>query len=102
MAVIFLLGPGIWDPSKKIPAEPSPMGVRRKIARQLREDGHEVVLMEDDPDRDGEDLICKFDRLLRQDVTDVVVYWPPLAKMQTTYDEFILLCDRWSGTARMT
>lgn len=94
MAVIFLLGPGTWDPSKKAPTEPSPMGVRRKIAKQLREDGHEVVLMEDDPDRVGEDLIHKFDRLLRKDVTDVVVYWPPSAKMQTTYDEFILLCDR--------
>lgn len=50
--------------------------------------------MEDDPDRDGEDLIEKFDRLLRHKATDVVLYWPPLAKMQTTYDELILLCDR--------
>ncbi len=56
--------------------------------------GHGVVLMEDDPDCEGEDLIAKFDRLLRQRVTDVVLYWPPQAKMQTTYDELILLCDR--------
>jgi hypothetical protein len=27
--------------------------------------------MEDDPDREGEDLIEKFDRLLRQRVTDI-------------------------------
>lgn len=27
-------------------------------------------------------------------MSDVVLYWPPLAKMQTTYDELILLCDR--------
>lgn len=27
-------------------------------------------------------------------MTDVVVYWPPGAKMQTTYDELILLRDR--------
>lgn len=94
MAVIFLLGPGMWDPSKRTPAEPSPMDVRRHIAKQFRRDGHEAILMEDDPNREGEDLIQKFDRLLRQGVTDVVVYWPPAAKMQTTFDEFILLCDR--------
>lgn len=50
--------------------------------------------MEDDPDRQGEDLIQKFDRLLRGRITDVVIYWPPLAKMQTTFDELILLYDR--------
>lgn len=94
MAVIFLLGPGMWDPSKGVSAQPSPMGIRRQIAKLLRQGDHEVVLMEDDPDRRGEDLIQKFDRLLRQDVTDVLVYWPPSAKMQTTFDELILLCDR--------
>ena len=47
-----------------------------------------------DPDRPDEDYIQKFDRLLRSKVTDVILYWPPLAKMQTTYDELILLCDR--------
>jgi hypothetical protein len=50
--------------------------------------------MEDDPDREEEDLVDKFDRLLRQAVTDVVLYWPPVAKMQTTYDELILLRER--------
>ncbi len=50
--------------------------------------------MEDDPDRSDEDYIQKFDRLLRSKVSDVILYWPPLAKMQTTYDELILLCDR--------
>lgn len=94
MAVIFLLGPGMWDPAKKAHSDPSPMHVRRDIAKSLRTDGHKVILMEDDPDRAGEDMIQKFDRLLRQAVTDVAVYWPPLAKMQTTYDELILLCDR--------
>lgn len=64
------------------------------MAKIMEKDGHKVILMEDDPDRKGEDMIQKFDRLLRQNVTDVVAYWPPLAKMQTTYDEFILLCDR--------
>ena len=94
MAVIFLLGPGMWDASKGSKAVISPLTIRRQIAHLLKTDGHKIILMEDDPDRSGEDMIQKFDRLLRQDVTDVVVYWPPLAKMQTTYDELILLCDR--------
>ena len=70
------------------------MGIRRRIAKQWRDDGHDVLLLEDERDRPGEDLIQKFDRSLRQGVTDVAVYWPPAAKMQTTYDELILLCDR--------
>jgi hypothetical protein len=94
MAVVFLLGPSVWEVSKKAFPGFSPMRVRREIAVALRGDGHIVILMEDDPERPEEDLISKFDRLLRQGVTDVVVYWPPAAKMQTTYDELILLCDR--------
>jgi len=94
MAVVYLLGPGMWDPARRAVAEPSPMQVRRAIEKILKGHGHRVVLMEDDPDRPGEDYIQKFDRLLRDRVTDVVLYWPPAAKMQTTYDELILLCDR--------
>lgn len=70
------------------------MATRRRLAAILTAGGHRAFLMEDEPDRDDEDLIQKFDRLLRGGVTDVVLYWPPLAKMQTTYDELILLCDR--------
>jgi hypothetical protein len=70
------------------------MQVRRQLAKILENAGHNVILMEDEPDLVGEDMIQKFDRLLRRNVTEVVAYWPPLAKMQTTYDEFILLCDR--------
>lgn len=94
MAVVFLLGPGMWDPARRPVADPSPMQVRRAIAKTMKEHGHRVILMEDDPDRPGEDYIQKFDRLLRDRVTDVVLYWPSAAKMQTTYDELILLCDR--------
>jgi hypothetical protein len=94
MAVVFLLGPGMWDTAKRPAADPAPMKVRREMAKAFIEHGHKVTLMEDDPDRAGEDYIQKFDRLLRDKVTDVVLYWPPLAKMQTTYDELILLCDR--------
>lgn len=94
MSVIFLLGPGMWDPARGSPPDRSPLQTRRELAKIMRADGHRVILMEDDPDRANEDMIQKFDRLLRQKVTDVILYWPPLAKMQTTYDELILLCDR--------
>ncbi len=95
MAVVFLLGPGMWEPSKGgAPASQTPMDVRRKIAKVLRDFHHTVVLMENEPGRKAEDIIQKFDRLLRSKVTDVVLYWPPSAKMQTTYDELILLYDR--------
>src|SRR5208282_5291956 len=94
MAVVFFLGPGMWDPDKKPASDPAPMQARREIAKLLAKGGHTIILMEDDPDRPGEDYIQKFDRLLRHRVTDVVLYWPPLAKMQTTYDELILLYDR--------
>ena len=94
MAVIFFLGPGMWAAEKPSPAEPAPLEVRRRLARILRKSGHTVILMEDEPDRTAEDLIQKFDRLLANKVTDVLLYWPPLAKMQTTYDELVLLRDR--------
>lgn len=94
MAVVFLLGPGMWDGGKRNTSNPSPFLVRRSLAKTVESHGHHVVLMEDDSERDGEDMIEKFDRLLRHKVTDVVLYWPPAAKMQTTYDELILLCDR--------
>lgn len=93
MAAVFLLGPGMWDAAKRA-ADPSPMQVRRELAKILADHGHSVLLMEDDPGRKGEDIIQKFDRLLHAGVTDIVLYWPPSAKMQTTYDELILLYDR--------
>ena len=94
MAVVFLLGPGMWAAEEAERSKLPPMVVRRRLAAILGEGGHRAFLMEDDPDRLGEDLIQKFDRLLRGGVTDVLLYWPPLARMQTTYDELILLCDR--------
>jgi len=92
MAVIFLLGPGMWGPERTA-ADVSPMEVRKKLAARFRTDGHAVILMEDEADRKGEDMVEKFDRLLRK-ATAIVMYWPPQAKMQTTYDELILLRDR--------
>jgi hypothetical protein len=94
MAVVFILGPGMWDPANRHAADPTPIQIRRGMAKTLVQYGHAAILMEEDPDRKGEDVIQKFDRLLRAKVTDVLLYWPPLAKMQTTYDELILLYDR--------
>lgn len=94
MAVVFFLGPGMWADAKPPPREPPPMKVRRELADVLRSYGHRVIVMEDEPAGESEDLVQKFDRLLRSRVTDVVLYWPPLARMQTTYDELILLRDR--------
>lgn len=94
MAVVFLLGPGMWGAEKAPPTKPPPMKVRRKLAEILKGRGHTVILMEDEPDREAEDMVQKFERLLRSQVTDVLLYWPPLAKMQTTYDELLLLYDR--------
>ncbi|MHB8584532.1 MAG: hypothetical protein ACYDDF_01650 [Thermoplasmatota archaeon] len=94
MAVVFLLGPSEWDPTRGPAPKQSPMEVRRALQTILARD-HVVFLMEDTPDRAGEDLVDKFDRLIRdREVTDILVYWPPRAKMQTTYDELILLRDR--------
>lgn len=93
MAVIFLLGPGMWEPTRGA-GNPSPIDTRREIAKIFVAGGHRVILMENEPDQKGEDMIHKFDRLLRSGATDVVLYWPALARMQTTYDELILLCDR--------
>lgn len=87
MATVFLLGPGEWQ--EKQPGF-SPLEHRRELAKLLRERGHRVILMEDEKDKDAEDLVEKFDRLLAQS-TDVVLYWPAKAKMSTTYSEMILL-----------
>ncbi len=76
MAVVFLLGPGVWDSARRQPSDPAPLQVRRDLAAIFTRD-HRVILMKDDPDREGEDLIQKFDRLLRNKVSDVVLYWPP-------------------------
>lgn len=95
MAVVFLLGPSEWDPQRGTPPKHTPMDVRRQLEEFFEDEGHHVILMEDIPGQRGEDLVEKFDRILQtKGVTDIVVYWPAGAKMQTTYDELILLRDR--------
>lgn len=39
--------------------EPAPILVRRSLAATFKAHDHRVILMEDDPDRAGEDLIEK-------------------------------------------
>src|SRR5207244_3349157 len=56
----------------------------------LRNHGHRIILMGDELDRQSEEMVGKFDRLLRSS-TDVVIYWPTKAKMSTTYTEMVLL-----------
>jgi hypothetical protein len=94
MSVIFLLGPGFWRDGEGASSPHTPLSTRKRIAGAWEKDGHEVLLMEQIKDVAGETILQKFDRLLRQGVTHVVVFWPPMAKMATTYTELVLLCDR--------
>ena len=108
-ATIFLLGPSFLRSGEK-----ALLQVRRDLAEIFRAAGHHAFLMEEQDDKKGEDVIDKFYRLVAENaVSDVVVYWPAEAKMQTTYDEFILLRARmdalklptiWSssGTSALT
>lgn len=95
MAVVFVLGPSEWDAARGPSLAFSPRSVRDRMRDSLVSLGHQAFLMEEAPDEPGEDMVDKFERLLGQrKVTDVFVYWPPRAKMQTTYDELILLRTR--------
>lgn len=94
MAVVFLLGPGMWAAERTSQPERAPIDVRRRLAQILKGGGHSVVLMEDVPDLPGEGMVEKFVRILSDGVTEVLLYWPQKAKMQTTYDELLLLSER--------
>lgn len=84
----------MWTaPGPSLP-ERAPIEVRRRLARILKGGGHSVVLMEDVPDLPGEGMVEKFTRILTDGVTEILLYWPPRAKMQTTYDELLLLSER--------
>lgn len=72
----------------------TPLGIRRKLAEGLLANGLEAVLLEDEPDEANErhDLTRKFHRFLESEPLDaILVYWPLHAKMQTTWDELIIL-----------
>lgn len=89
MARIIVLGPSQW----KGPDDdrPSPMETRREIQGHLRADGHVALLLEDFPGA-GPPLQDKFEEALsKQDVTDVVVYWPAGAKTITLQQERVIL-----------
>src|SRR5205809_6706230 len=87
MATVFLLGPSEWIDTQ---TGPSPREKRREVAGIFRNHRHRVMLMEDELDRQGEDMVGKFDRLLRSS-TDIVLYWPTKAKMSTTHTEMVLV-----------
>lgn len=95
MAVVFLLGPSEWDPARAPHPTLTPLEIRRQIASTISAVRHHVIILEDVSDVAGEDLVEKFDRVLTgSGTTDVIVRWPPGAKMQTTFDELLLLRDR--------
>lgn len=94
MAVVFLLGPGMWAAERSTERERAPLEVRRRLAGILMAAGHTAILMEDVADLPGEGMVEKFVRILSDRVTEVLLYWPPKAKMQTTYDELLLLSER--------
>ncbi len=90
MATVFVLGPSFLQSGEK-----ALLRVRQELADIFREGSQHAFLMEEQPDRKGEDIVDKFYRLVEENaVSDIVVYWPDGAKMQTTYDELILLRAR--------
>lgn len=92
MAVVFVLGPSEWDPARGKSRGVTPRAVRETICETLRAHDHGAFLMEERPDPPGRDMVGKFEHLLVSErVSDILVYWPARAKMQTTYDELILL-----------
>lgn len=95
MAVVFLLGPSLWKKGTRASRTETPMEMRYKLAQIFKENGHITFIMEAEDGLPSEDLVEKFDRMLHdRGVTDVVFFWPLGARMQTTFDEFILLRDR--------
>jgi hypothetical protein len=74
----------MWAAEGSSGRERAPLDVRRRLAGILSSAGHTAVLMEDVPDLPGEGMVEKFVRILGDRVTEVLLYWPPEAKMQTT------------------
>lgn len=56
---IFLLGPGRDDKGAD-----APLRVRQELARRMRSTGTHAIVMEDEPDREGENNFAKFRRLI--------------------------------------
>lgn len=90
----LLLGPGHWRLPWLRWTRPSPLEVRRRLSETLHSYGLEAVLLEEEPDEAGEaeDVSRKFHRFLDSEPLDaILVYWPRRAKMQTTWDELVIL-----------
>lgn len=94
MKRVILLGPGHWRLPWRLAKRTTPLEIRRKLAEGLLANGLDAVLLEDEPDEADEkhDLTRKFHRFLESEPVDaILVYWPLHAKMQTTWDELIIL-----------
>ncbi|MBI2078270.1 MAG: hypothetical protein HYT80_07890 [Euryarchaeota archaeon] len=90
----LLLGPGHWKWPVLHARGATPLEVRHRIQDVMEAEGVDAVLLEDEPDqaREADDLALKFHRLLDEGPMDaIVVYWPRGAKMQTTWDELVIL-----------
>jgi len=70
--------------------------VRIQLAECLAKAGHRAIILEREPDQDGETLRHKFLRLAGE-CDHAVLVWPASAAMATTADEIVLLqeaCER--------
>lgn len=96
MVTIFVLGPSEWrDPLNPWDERLTPLEARRAIAIALRRMTIPALIMEDEPGSDDEAWQDKFFRLMEvHDVSDIVFYWPPQARIDAAEDELIMLVVR--------
>lgn len=104
MVTVFILGPSEWrDPDHPWDERSTPMEARRAIALALNRMNIPTVVMEDEPDRETEATRDKFFRLLEdKDVSDILCYWPPVARIDAAEDELVMLAvrERFQPTLR--
>lgn len=99
MKQALLLGPGHWNlpwtrPWRRFYLRNTPLEDRQDIRQWLAAQDVDAILLEFEPSLAGEDedLAKKFHRVMSRNAFDaVVVYWPAGAKMQTTWDELVIL-----------
>lgn len=81
---VLLLGPKQSREGRPI------VDMRLKLAECLAEAGHRAIILEHEPDEEGETLRHKFLRLAGA-CDHAVLVWPAGAAMATTADEMVLL-----------
>lgn len=100
MASVFVLGPSQW---RKKRWESTPLEIRQRLVELLSEHHDAYILEPLTDDASDRDLTDKFYRTLRDRMTtDIVLFWPLGAKMQTTLDEIVLLRARMDGSEAPT